>query len=357
MLFDAGAAEVHVRISSPPVDRPVLLRDRPRRPGRADRVAHTIGRGGRASSSARPRSRTSRSTASSGDAAPGVGALPRLPHAATTRRAVPVRAREAPLRACARLTPLLAEAERRRERRRHRRLRLARQGRVRRRRAATGTSSSSCASIAASGRFDTATPRDGRADPRRAPRPAGVEPLLARLARAAARQDRRGRRGTGGRGPRRPGDGRRAARRVRELVLPLGEERALGLELASLLDAQESIPWFLEFVFAVTAACARTTSGSSGSSRSIRFQSTSPGAARADRAHRRPRRPARALSRSRGARSRTRPRLRHRRLGAGRRLAPRRRERTRAMPVRSALPRLLYCSSTRLAFAIPREMM
>ena len=37
MLFDAGAAEVHVRISSPPVDRAVLLRHRPRRSGGDDR--------------------------------------------------------------------------------------------------------------------------------------------------------------------------------------------------------------------------------------------------------------------------------------------------------------------------------
>ena len=45
MLFDAGATEVHVRVSSPPVDRPVLLRHRPRRRGRADR-ADAHGRGG-----------------------------------------------------------------------------------------------------------------------------------------------------------------------------------------------------------------------------------------------------------------------------------------------------------------------
>ena len=45
MLFDAGAAEVHVRISSPPVDLAVLLRHRPRRRGRADRRERD-GRGG-----------------------------------------------------------------------------------------------------------------------------------------------------------------------------------------------------------------------------------------------------------------------------------------------------------------------
>ena len=39
MLFDAGAAEVHVRISSPPVVSPVLLRHRPRVGGRDDRGA------------------------------------------------------------------------------------------------------------------------------------------------------------------------------------------------------------------------------------------------------------------------------------------------------------------------------
>ena len=44
MLFDAGAAEVHVRISSPPVVSPVLLRDRHGRRGRARGVA-PLGRG------------------------------------------------------------------------------------------------------------------------------------------------------------------------------------------------------------------------------------------------------------------------------------------------------------------------
>ena len=62
MLFDAGATEVHVRDLVAAGDRPVLLRDRPRRRGRADR-----GRDGRsrrcASRSARPRSPTSRSRA------------------------------------------------------------------------------------------------------------------------------------------------------------------------------------------------------------------------------------------------------------------------------------------------------
>ena len=43
MLFEAGAAEVHVRVSAPPVDRPVLLRDRPGRRGRDDRE-HADGR-------------------------------------------------------------------------------------------------------------------------------------------------------------------------------------------------------------------------------------------------------------------------------------------------------------------------
>ena len=45
MLFDAGAAEVHVRVSSPPVVSTVLLRHRPRDRGRDDRRAQH-GRGG-----------------------------------------------------------------------------------------------------------------------------------------------------------------------------------------------------------------------------------------------------------------------------------------------------------------------
>ena len=45
MLFDAGATEVHVRDLVAAGHRPVLLRDRPRRRGGADR-ARTLGRGG-----------------------------------------------------------------------------------------------------------------------------------------------------------------------------------------------------------------------------------------------------------------------------------------------------------------------
>ena len=63
MLFDAGAAEVHMRISSPPVDRAVLLRDRLRRRRRADR-GHALASRRSASTSARRRSPTSRSRAS-----------------------------------------------------------------------------------------------------------------------------------------------------------------------------------------------------------------------------------------------------------------------------------------------------
>ena len=42
MLRDAGAAEVHVRISSPPVDLAVLLRHRPGERGRDDRLPATV---------------------------------------------------------------------------------------------------------------------------------------------------------------------------------------------------------------------------------------------------------------------------------------------------------------------------
>ena len=62
MLFDAGAAEVHVRISSPPGRLAVLLRDRHGRRGRARRGA-PLGGGDARRTSARPRSTTSRSRA------------------------------------------------------------------------------------------------------------------------------------------------------------------------------------------------------------------------------------------------------------------------------------------------------
>ena len=96
MLFDAGAAEVHVRVSVSAGDRPVLLRDRPRRPGRDDRVDED-GRGdprvhrrdlARVPLARRPRG---------GDEPPRVGALPRLPDARVSDRGSG-RAREAPLR-------------------------------------------------------------------------------------------------------------------------------------------------------------------------------------------------------------------------------------------------------------------
>ena len=44
----------------------------------------------------------------------------------------------------------------------------------------------------------------------------------------------------------------------------------LSLERASLLDAQESIPWYLEFVFAVHGRVRPFTNGSSGNSNDIR---------------------------------------------------------------------------------------
>ncbi len=62
MLREAGAAQVHVRISSPPVQLAVLLRDRLRHPRRADR-GQPAGRRRSASRSARTRWGSSRSTA------------------------------------------------------------------------------------------------------------------------------------------------------------------------------------------------------------------------------------------------------------------------------------------------------
>ena len=80
MLFEAGAAEVHVRVSAPPVDRPVLLRDRPGRRGRDDREhAH-----GRADPRAHRRhlARLPLAGRTRGlDAPAAERALPRLPHA------------------------------------------------------------------------------------------------------------------------------------------------------------------------------------------------------------------------------------------------------------------------------------
>ena len=80
MLFDAGATEVHVRISSPPVIGPCFYGIDLADDERADRRRRA--RSTRcASRSARPRSPTSRSRASSAATAPpGLGALPRLPH-------------------------------------------------------------------------------------------------------------------------------------------------------------------------------------------------------------------------------------------------------------------------------------
>ena len=63
MLFEEGADEVHVRVSSPPIVSPVLLRHRHGDRGRADR-RRPVGRGGARRRSARRRSRTSRSTGS-----------------------------------------------------------------------------------------------------------------------------------------------------------------------------------------------------------------------------------------------------------------------------------------------------
>ena len=98
----------------------------------------------------------------------------------------------------------------------------------------------------------------------------------------------------------------------------------IGLELASLLDAQESIPWFLEFVFAVHGRLRPFNKWLGGSWRSIRlpgatFRGSSGSRARATR------RATGALPRRGVARPRAQSRLSDRQLGTGRRLAPRRR--------------------------------
>ena len=78
MLFDAGASEVHVRISSPPVIGPCFygidFADED------ELVASSRSVEAVRPTSARRASTTSRSKGYGGDAAPGVGALPRLPH-------------------------------------------------------------------------------------------------------------------------------------------------------------------------------------------------------------------------------------------------------------------------------------
>ena len=102
------------------------------------------------------------------------------------------------------------------------------------------------------------------------------------------------------------------------------KDARLGLELASLLDAQESIPWFLEFLFTVHG---RLRPYNKWLEWELEQHPLPPSNSlllapdRADRAHGRHDGAAGALPGSRGSRARTRARRGDRRVGAGRRLA------------------------------------
>jgi hypothetical protein len=101
----------------------------------------------------------------------------------------------------------------------------------------------------------------------------------------------------------------------------------VGLELASLLDAQESVGWFLQFVFAVHGRIRPYNKWLAWELQTHPLLVERPPAARADSPHGRHRRAAGALPGCGVARPEPRTRQRHRRLGAGRRLASRRRGR------------------------------
>ena len=212
MLFDAGAAEVHVRISSPPVigqcfygidlaDPDELIAPTKT----VDEMREYIG--------ATSLAYLSHDGLVAATRPPRVGALPRLPHGRVPDRSARG-AREAPLRTRACLNQLLAEASRTTTSSassssapaaRVHTSGAQRLGRVRRRARASRRA-------AVRARLDR---RDGRGDHRRAPRSAGLEPLLVRLVEplldqtgevvAAMRTH-----------PRRPRRRRRAARRLRE---------------------------------------------------------------------------------------------------------------------------------------------